>query len=193
MITVAVVATVACWALQVRTVHAEPNFGVRFEPQGNWMTSLKATPKINGRTLEFIPDCDVDCCKARCDEYGSKCRSVWTRDNLCYLKDLCLFEGTTLVKSTWSTYFKKCVEVDSSACDVSWETYIGNGYCDDFRSEGYNSEACDWDGGDCCAETCTEGQYYCKKGYGYRCRNLQVPSGKAWDSSTFLPGMFKPS
>lgn len=72
------------------------------------------------------------------------------------------------------------------ACDVSWDTYIGNGYCDDFRKEGYNSKrwssrfsfnifitriiysllsislqctffSCNWDGGDCCDETCVEG------------------------------------
>ncbi len=27
-----------------------------------------------------------------------------------------------------------------AVCDVSWETYIANGFCDDFRYEGYNSK-----------------------------------------------------
>ena len=37
------------------------------------------------------------------------------------------------------------------------------------------------------------GQYYCKKGYGYKCRNMAVGTGRAHDSNTFLPGMFKPN
>ena len=29
------------------------------------------------------------------------------------------------------------------------------------RSSGYNTEACSWDGGDCCQDTCSDGQYSC--------------------------------
>ena len=43
-----------------------------------------------------------------------------------------------------------------SACTVSAPSFLGDGYCDDkLDSEVYNTEACAWDGGDCCEATCT--------------------------------------
>lgn len=37
-------------------------------------------------------------------------------------------------------------------CAVTNTSWIGDGFCDD--QDGYNTEACGWDGGDCCASTC---------------------------------------
>ena len=41
-------------------------------------------------------------------------------------------------------------------CIVSQPTWIGDGYCD--KSGNYNTAECNWDGGDCCPETCVPGQ-----------------------------------
>jgi len=42
-------------------------------------------------------------------------------------------------------------------CAVAQETFIGDGFCDGFGYGNYNTLACDWDGGDCCASTCIDG------------------------------------
>lgn len=64
---------------------------------------------------------------------------------------------------------------DPSACEVPDFTLIGNGFCD--LSGAYNTEACSWDGGDCCGETCVSATYTCGMSIdgsvtkGYRCQN----------------------
>eukprot|EP01041_Mallomonas_annulata_P006613 gene6613-13390_t len=40
-------------------------------------------------------------------------------------------------------------------CNVLHPEWIGDHYCDN-NSQGYNTEDCDWDGGDCCPATCGE-------------------------------------
>lgn len=45
--------------------------------------------------------------------------------------------------------------VDPDLCTVSDRTRIGDGQCD-AGVEMYNTIACNWDGGDCCAETCDQ-------------------------------------
>ena len=37
------------------------------------------------------------------------------------------------------------------------ETWIGDGVCHDNMHGCYNAEICNWDGGDCCADTCDDG------------------------------------
>ena len=44
------------------------------------------------------------------------------------------------------------------ACVVADASYIGDGYCD---GDDYNTEACGYDGGDCCETTCVDGEYGC--------------------------------
>ena len=48
-------------------------------------------------------------------------------------------------------------------------SFIGDGYCD--TSGGYNTEACDWDGGDCCTETCVSGNAFTCGTPSFDCRN----------------------
>ena len=49
----------------------------------------------------------------------------------------------------------------ASDCTVAHPSWLGDAYCDASESEGaaaspYNSQACAWDGGDCCESTCLE-------------------------------------
>lgn len=39
-----------------------------------------------------------------------------------------------------------------STCSVTFPSWLTDAYCD--STGGYNTEACNWDGGDCCPETC---------------------------------------
>lgn len=44
--------------------------------------------------------------------------------------------------------------------NVEYQGWVGDGYCD--KSGGYNTKECVWDGGDCCAETCSStAEYVC--------------------------------
>ena len=46
---------------------------------------------------------------------------------------------------------------DYSSCGVERPCFIGDGYCD---GEKYNTPECNYDGGDCCNETCTDGEMH---------------------------------
>ena len=58
-------------------------------------------------------------------------------------------------------------------CIVETESYLQDAYCDGL-SGGYNTAACNWDGGDCCASTCENtDDYYCGSN-GYTCRDPEA-------------------
>ncbi|SVE56460.1 uncharacterized protein METZ01_LOCUS509314, partial [marine metagenome] len=48
---------------------------------------------------------------------------------------------------------------DISACDGN-SSWVGDGYCDSNN----NNQACGYDGGDCCEQTCVDGDYTCNSG-----------------------------
>lgn len=54
--------------------------------------------------------------------------------------------GSELIKPTPNDHGRHLVAVPEG-CDVPYPEYVGDGYCD--MSGGYNTEACNWDGGDC--------------------------------------------
>lgn len=65
-----------------------------------------------------------------------------------------------------------CTIADSAAvCDVPIASWVGDGYCD--IEGGYNVEACGWDGGDCCSETCTDSTFVCGVA-GYDCKDPEL-------------------
>jgi len=44
---------------------------------------------------------------------------------------------------------------------------VGDGYCDPI----YNTLECEWDGGDCCVDTCQDGLYPCGEMHAYACKD----------------------
>lgn len=65
-----------------------------------------------------------------------------------------------------------CLQSSSADCVVERPDFLGDGYCD---NGAYNTPACDWDHGDCCAETCVDAVYEC--GYtAFNCTNPGVNS-----------------
>ena len=68
-----------------------------------------------------------------------------------------------------------CLTPGEAACIVSVPNYVGDGWCD--KSGGYNTEACGWDGGDCCIGSCVSTQYSCGVA-GYDCQDpVFLPTG----------------
>jgi hypothetical protein len=58
--------------------------------------------------------------------------------------------------------------VDTSIvpCGAEHASYVGDGFCDT-AEDGYNTRACDWDGGDCCRQTCANGPFFCGSNTAY--------------------------
>jgi len=46
-----------------------------------------------------------------------------------------------------------------AACVVDYPAWLGDGWCDNLAT--YNTANCNWDGGDCCSQTCVSGYYTC--------------------------------
>ena len=76
-------------------------------------------------------------------------------------------DGTTL---SCADIFKGVLTAD---CNVPNRSWLGDGYCD--SSDGYNTQACGWDGGDCCASTCLSGpEYNCTNATSTTCQDPNV-------------------
>eukprot|EP00808_Paulinella_micropora_P006370 g63008.t1 len=55
----------------------------------------------------------------------------------------------------------------TGGCTASNPSWVGDGWCD---GSDYNNAACNWDGGDCCASTCTPGRtYQCGANAAFNC------------------------
>jgi hypothetical protein len=51
-------------------------------------------------------------------------------------------------------------------CSVTNTAYLGDGYCD--KTGGYNTAICNYDGGDCCVQSCVNAKYVCQN---FDCQN----------------------
>jgi trypsin len=66
----------------------------------------------------------------------------------------------------------ECLDDEAvGVCTAPKPAWVGDGYCD--RDPAYNNEACAWDGGDCCEETCQDGAYGCGRN-GYQCLDPEL-------------------
>lgn len=84
-------------------------------------------------------------------------------------------------------------ECSATECDVAHQAWVGDGRCD--RDGCYNTQSCNWDGGDCCQATC-EGEcsvpFNCRdpqaQGCGARQKgalSLANPNGKPFDYALY--------
>ncbi len=98
-------------------------------------------------------------------------------DGGAYNTDACGFDGGDCCASTCTPGQYSCGSngydclqpAEVGVCTAPRAEYIGDGYCD--RDPAYNNEACAWDGGDCCDDTCQDAQYACG-GNGYQCLDV---------------------
>ena len=58
------------------------------------------------------------------------------------------------VEDANSVYYSKIYKMPdtNSLCNIRYDSWIADGFCDD--TGGYNTPECNYDGGDCCKETC---------------------------------------
>lgn len=82
--------------------------------------------------------------------------------------------------------FEDPAELNAPAgCSLSNPTFLGDGQCDGGT---YNTEACNWDGGDCCEAHCRSGRHTCGQN-GYDCKGTR--SGIFKHEEDFLCDMGK--
>jgi hypothetical protein len=79
-------------------------------------------------------------------------------------------------------------EIDTSGCSVTFALTAGDGRCDNAD----NIEGCDWDGGDCCYQSCSTSTYVCGVHPGYDCQDpdyeyLYLDSDDPTDPPTLAP------
>jgi len=126
-----------------------------------------------------------DCLDPNATDFGTKsaCEApnpAWLADGYCdhdtvesdvYNTMVCGWDGGDCCSSTCvdgefscgsSTYVCRDTNasdyVNPDNCSVTFVHFLGDGYCD---YSIYNVASCDWDGGDCCEDTCADGDYYC--------------------------------
>lgn len=85
-------------------------------------------------------DIDEDCCEALCENGVYKCVSTSCTNFGC--------PGSFPEDG-----------FDYENCNVGAPYYVGDGFCDSIGP--YNTAECNYDGGDCCEDTCLNGFYTC--------------------------------
>lgn len=58
----------------------------------------------------------------------------------------------------------------TSSCDIPYFMWVGDGYCDSVA----NNPECNYDGGDCCPQTCVATQWECGTYSSYNCIDPDV-------------------
>jgi hypothetical protein len=108
----------------------------------------------------------------------------WVGDGFCdtasvYNTHFCAWDGGDCCEESCSTGKYNCNDVENVfvcidpdfvvPCDIDEEGYLGDGYCD--ATGGYNTDACNWDEGDCCSSTCQSTSSYDCGHSGFTCLN----------------------
>ena len=132
--------------------------------------------EYNCVTMEEVWDCDCTACT--CDDDGTvfasddgngSCASTCSGTTCDYWSNTCEYleivhgcdcSGCECGDSSYSGGgYDGSGYGDDASCDVDRDDWLGDGYCDDTVSTAgaeYNSIACGWDLGDCCASTCVD-------------------------------------
>ena len=112
---------------------------------------------------------DYDCLDPDADNDACTVASSWLGDGFCdaefgqYNTAACDWDGGDCCSSTcqssvtygcghYASYICLDPEGNNTVCDVAYPSRVGDGTCD--LTGHYNSAGCDWDGGDCCPDTC---------------------------------------
>jgi len=111
---------------------------------------------------------------AYCDASGGYNTAACNWDNGDCCASTCLQESNFYACGTTASYV--CLDPNSTErsslpvdCNITFPSWVADGYCDELQG-GYNTLRCGWDGGDCCASTCSDGdtwtcgssEYFCK-------------------------------
>ena len=123
-------------------------------------------PQAFGATTSSVLICDVGSLSrlgdGYCDDAGNYNTNVcgWDGGDCC--ADTCGQNGNTTYDCVEFADSQVCRDETSSnfravECIVASESFLGDGFCDGFGYGNYNTNACNWDDGDCCASTCQDG------------------------------------
>eukprot|EP00750_Incisomonas_marina_P019313 INCI3285.4.p1 GENE.INCI3285.4~~INCI3285.4.p1 ORF type:complete len:1408 (-),score=217.48 INCI3285.4:617-4840(-) len=125
----------------------------------------------------FGANCDVwvavgDTCGVLELQYGCDCSGCVCDENAKIPAYDCGTGGYACVDpdAAESPKFPEGCEPDDDV-EVSW---IGDGFCD---AEELNTEACGWDGGDCCGDTCESLVYQCGSFTSFACKDPSSNDG----------------
>lgn len=115
----------------------------------------------------YFFDLNSDLNIAMCDwDGGDCCASTCDSDSIEDCNSHVVFECLDPNASDYGTI---------SNCSVTVPSWIGDGVCDEGLImdglQDFNTDACGWDGGDCCQSTCHDGADYACAHVGYSCRD----------------------
>jgi len=131
---------------------------------------------IIGDSHKIINDVEMlELCAALCIQ-ASNCHSINYIEEYgyCHLNSHVTGDiGVEFIYDSNSVYYAKMYKmpVSDTLCNIKYNYWIGDGMCD--RNGGYNTEECNYDGGDCCQETCVYNGYF---GCGFRSLDCKDPS-----------------
>ena len=111
---------------------------------------------LNTDNLLVVNDIDnVEECSAYCLS-NPRCMSFNFLYHHCHINRKVRGDADTefIMNAHDAVYYEKKLEmpIPNTNCNVKHPKWLGDGFCD--RNNGYNTAACLYDSGDCCAETC---------------------------------------
>ena len=97
---------------------------------------------------------------ATCAVYGPNGQTQYFQKPAEYC---CVCGGGMTTTTTSTTSTSTATSITAFTCAVQLdgfsESWIGDGWCDN-TAAGHNTRVCGWDGGDCCEETCRDGDAF---------------------------------
>eukprot|EP00752_Nemacystus_decipiens_P015183 g13520.t4 len=119
------------------------------------------------------------CCPSSCGECGGdNCSDRDGGDEFSGRQACCRGAVLSLGRVCSATVGAPCVI--TAVCDVNNPHWIGDGECD---HDEYNTEACGWDGGDCCFCSCEDALYECRDSDFTECQDPDAQTCGVCDES----------